>query len=76
MASSFTASCVDAASGALTLQCETHVAHHLCSAIPHYNAWEATEALKEKLGSYYLYDDRNLFLTLFRSAWTLRSRLD
>lgn len=47
--------------------CETHVAHHLCSAIPHYNAWEATEALKEKLGSYYLYDDRNLFLTLFRN---------
>lgn len=49
-------------------QCETHVAHHLCSAIPHYNAWEATEALKEKLGSYYLYDDRNMFLTLYRSA--------
>ncbi|KAJ7068745.1 fatty acid desaturase-domain-containing protein [Mycena amicta] len=28
---------------------ETHVAHHVCSKIPHYHAWEATEALREKV---------------------------
>ncbi|WAQ80772.1 hypothetical protein PtA15_1A110 [Puccinia triticina] len=27
---------------------ETHVAHHLFSRIPHYNAWDATDALKVK----------------------------
>ncbi|KZP26759.1 delta12-fatty acid desaturase [Athelia psychrophila] len=30
---------------------ETHVLHHLCSKIPHYNAWEASDALKAKLES-------------------------
>lgn len=30
---------------------ETHVLHHLCSKIPHYNAWEASDALKAKLQS-------------------------
>ncbi|KAF7302105.1 FA-desaturase domain-containing protein [Mycena indigotica] len=28
---------------------ETHVTHHICSKIPHYNAWEATDALREKV---------------------------
>lgn len=28
---------------------ETHVAHHVSSKIPHYNAWEATYALRERL---------------------------
>nr|BAF45335.1 fatty acid desaturase [Coprinopsis cinerea] len=26
---------------------ETHVLHHVCSKIPHYHAWEASEALKK-----------------------------
>jgi omega-6 fatty acid desaturase (delta-12 desaturase) len=30
---------------------ETHVLHHVCSKIPHYNAWEASAALKKKLAS-------------------------
>ena len=29
---------------------ETHVAHHVHSKIPHYHAWEATDALRTKLG--------------------------
>ncbi|EIW59149.1 oleoyl phosphatidylcholine desaturase [Trametes versicolor FP-101664 SS1] len=29
---------------------ETHVAHHLSSKIPHYHAWEATDALRALLG--------------------------
>ncbi|KAJ6622645.1 delta-12 fatty acid desaturase protein [Mycena sp. CBHHK59/15] len=28
---------------------ETHVAHHVCSKIPHYNAWEASDALRKVL---------------------------
>ena len=28
---------------------ETHVAHHVASKIPHYNAWEANAALKKRL---------------------------
>ncbi|TFY65402.1 hypothetical protein EVJ58_g1994 [Rhodofomes roseus] len=28
---------------------ETHVAHHVSSKIPHYNAWEATDALRKRL---------------------------
>ncbi|KDR82743.1 hypothetical protein GALMADRAFT_238252 [Galerina marginata CBS 339.88] len=30
---------------------ETHVLHHVSSKIPHYNAWEASTALKKKLAS-------------------------
>jgi omega-6 fatty acid desaturase (delta-12 desaturase) len=29
---------------------ETHVVHHVSSKIPHYNAWEATDALRKRLG--------------------------
>jgi len=28
---------------------ETHVVHHVSSKIPHYNAWEASDALRERL---------------------------
>ncbi|KAJ7261986.1 delta12-fatty acid desaturase [Mycena rebaudengoi] len=28
----------------------THVVHHVCSKIPHYNAWEASDALRKVLG--------------------------
>ncbi|KAJ7214031.1 delta-12 fatty acid desaturase protein [Mycena pura] len=28
---------------------ETHVAHHVCSKIPHYNAWAATDALRARV---------------------------
>ncbi|RXW24515.1 hypothetical protein EST38_g1329 [Candolleomyces aberdarensis] len=31
---------------------ETHVLHHVCSKIPHYNAWEATDILNKKLESH------------------------
>lgn len=30
---------------------ETHVAHHVHSKIPHYNAWEASDALRARLAS-------------------------
>ncbi|KAH9065516.1 delta-12 fatty acid desaturase [Lactarius vividus] len=30
---------------------ETHVAHHVSSKIPHYNAWEASAALKRRLAA-------------------------
>ena len=30
---------------------ETHVAHHVSSKIPHYNAWEASDALRKFLAS-------------------------
>lgn len=47
---------------------ETHVAHHICSKIPHYNAWEATEALKELLGVHYNQSDVNLLKAFYRST--------
>ncbi|KAH8825092.1 fatty acid desaturase-domain-containing protein [Flagelloscypha sp. PMI_526] len=28
---------------------ETHVLHHVCSKVPHYNAWEASDALRKLL---------------------------
>ncbi|KAI9626409.1 hypothetical protein H4Q26_017872 [Puccinia striiformis f. sp. tritici PST-130] len=45
---------------------ETHVAHHLCSKIPHYNAWDATAAIKEKLGKHYHQTDENAWLSLWK----------
>ncbi|KAH9467225.1 hypothetical protein MJO28_000189 [Puccinia striiformis f. sp. tritici] len=45
---------------------ETHTVHHLCSKIPHYNAWEATAAIKEKLGKHYHYDDRSAWVSLWK----------
>ncbi|CAD6583543.1 MAG: hypothetical protein CYPHOPRED_002390 [Cyphobasidiales sp. Tagirdzhanova-0007] len=47
--------------------CETHVAHHVCSKIPHYNAWEATEALKEILGDHYMKSDDNMYKSLYNN---------
>ncbi|KAJ2913907.1 hypothetical protein MD484_g6499, partial [Candolleomyces efflorescens] len=38
---------------------ETHVVHHVCSKIPHYHAWEATEIMNKKLQSHGVpYDGR------------------
>ncbi|PLW46189.1 hypothetical protein PCANC_08820 [Puccinia coronata f. sp. avenae] len=45
---------------------ETHVAHHLCSKIPHYNAWDATEALKVKLGEHYQSTDEHYWYSLWK----------
>jgi omega-6 fatty acid desaturase (delta-12 desaturase) len=46
---------------------ETHVAHHISSKIPHYNAWEATEALKKFLGDAYVYSNENVFVSLWKN---------
>lgn len=45
---------------------ETHVVHHLCSKIPHYHAWDATRALKAKLGSHYHHSDENPWKSLWK----------
>ncbi|ORY28494.1 putative delta-12 fatty acid desaturase [Naematelia encephala] len=45
---------------------ETHVAHHISSKIPHYNAWEATEALKAFLGPHYYSTEENIFYSFYR----------
>ena len=47
--------------------CETHVAHHVSSRIPHYNAWKATDALKSYLGPHYHYSDENIIKSLFKN---------
>lgn len=46
---------------------ETHICHHLVSKIPHYHAWEATEALKELLGEHYSSTDENMFVSLWKN---------
>lgn len=46
----------------------THVAHHVCAAIPHYKAVKATEALKEKFPDLYLYDPTPIGKALIRVA--------
>ncbi|KAJ3283692.1 Delta(12)-fatty-acid desaturase [Blyttiomyces sp. JEL0837] len=51
---------------------DTHVAHHLFSTMPHYNAEKATEVLKKKLGKYYIRDDTNIFVALYRSFTTCK----
>ena len=54
-----------------TLYClnssDTHVVHHLFSTMPHYHAQEATEAVKEFLGKYYLYDSTPFMVALYRN---------
>jgi omega-6 fatty acid desaturase (delta-12 desaturase) len=45
---------------------DTHVAHHLFSTIPHYNALEATKAIKPILGNYYCFDNTPVYNALWR----------
>ncbi|GAA5854751.1 hypothetical protein JCM8547_004057 [Rhodosporidiobolus lusitaniae] len=47
--------------------CETHVAHHISSKIPHYHAWEATEALKKFLGKHYHSTNESMFVSLWKN---------
>lgn len=44
----------------------THVAHHVCSTIPHYKAPAATEALKKHFPDFYLYDPTPIHKALWR----------
>ncbi|XP_023513061.1 bifunctional fatty acid conjugase/Delta(12)-oleate desaturase-like [Cucurbita pepo subsp. pepo] len=44
---------------------DTHVIHHLFPSMPHYNATEATRAVKEVLGEYYHFDGT----PIFKAAW-------
>lgn len=46
----------------------THVAHHICSAIPQYHAGEATEAIKKAFPEHYLYDPTPIHKALWRVA--------
>lgn len=46
----------------------THVAHHVNSTIPHYNAVEATNALKEKYPEHYLFDPTPIHKAMWRVA--------
>lgn len=52
--------------------CETHVAHHISSKIPHYSAWEATEAIKNFVGPYYMKSDENFLVSLFKNYRSCR----
>lgn len=45
---------------------DTHVAHHIFSTMPHYNAAEATMAIKPILGKYYQYDSTPVPEALWR----------
>nr|ACQ42234.1 bifunctional oleate 12-hydroxylase:desaturase [Physaria fendleri] len=47
---------------------DTHVAHHLFATIPHYNAMEATEAIKPILGDYYHFDGTPWYVAMYREA--------
>ena len=44
----------------------THVAHHIDHTIPHYNAWEATEAIKKAFPDIYLYDPTPIHEAMWR----------
>lgn len=47
---------------------DTHVAHHLFSTMPHYNAMEATKAIKPVLGKYYQFDGTPVYKAMWREA--------
>ncbi|XP_062083876.1 delta(12)-oleate desaturase-like [Humulus lupulus] len=47
---------------------DTHVVHHLFSTMPHYNAVEATKAVKPILGEYYCVDDTPIVKALWREV--------
>jgi omega-6 fatty acid desaturase (delta-12 desaturase) len=47
----------------------THVLHHLCSSIPFYHAYEATDAVRTVMGKHYREDrDTPLMKALFRNV--------
>ena len=46
----------------------THVLHHLFSALPHYNAREASNEIKKVLGVKYNFDSRNIWRSLWEVA--------
>jgi omega-6 fatty acid desaturase (delta-12 desaturase) len=54
---------------------DTHVAHHLFSALPHYHAREATAALRSVMGPYYARDERNVFAAML-SDWAACEYVD
>ena len=43
-----------------------HVVHHLFPSLPHYNAMEATEAIKPVLGEYYRFDATPMYKAIWR----------
>mmetsp|Transcript_2654 Transcript_2654/g.4775 ORF Transcript_2654/g.4775 Transcript_2654/m.4775 type:complete len:390 (+) Transcript_2654:283-1452(+) len=48
----------------------THVAHHICSSIPHYNARRATMAIRKAFPDHYLYDNT----PIVPAAWRIAKR--
>jgi omega-6 fatty acid desaturase (delta-12 desaturase) len=46
----------------------THVAHHLCSDVPHYRAVELREVLRPILGPYYLFDPQPMYSAVWQVA--------
>ncbi|KAJ9183103.1 hypothetical protein P3X46_007010 [Hevea brasiliensis] len=47
---------------------DTHVFHHLFSTMPHYNAIEATKAIKHLLGEYYKFDATSIYKAQWRDT--------